>query len=153
MKRAKRYLLVLVALTIYLNIGWGVMTYYEKYICQHEAQTFWQKLWAGTNSFWTRCSVAPSPAEFFTATLVWLFFPLLALISWLFWLIHHALWLIFWGGAYKLLLQLINGFEVGYYLDNYPEATLIGLALLIMCWAFGARWMLEKHYDRKSANH
>ena len=106
-RRIAKICLLLVAIAIYLNIGWAVVNYYDNYVLPHgtNAETFWQKVWSGPeNNLQNKPNSSPAPFSLFLVfVLIWPFLPLVSLAAWFFYFIYYALWFIFWGGAAKLL--------------------------------------------------
>mgnify|MGYP001580620174 FL=1 len=93
---------ILVALTIYLNIGWTIGAYYETNILPHKPQTTWQTVWAGGFGFLAGNN--PDAGGFpIIAMLLWPTIVLIWLCSWLVFGLYYLGWLVFAGGVGKLL--------------------------------------------------
>lgn len=101
-----------IALTIYLNIGWAIGTYYH-YIFGQKPETFWQKFWSGGLNLWSIQSTEPTFSKKFdqiSMSIAWPIFLVVVVMSWIVYLIYvllrlicNILWLIFAGGIAKLL--------------------------------------------------
>ena len=100
-----KLLLLLLALAVYLNIGWAFGTYFSTYIFpETPPQTFWQVVWSGGYGFWNSSSPPREPLLLnqILASLFWPFYVGSVVVSWLIFGLHQLLWLIFWGGIAKL---------------------------------------------------
>ncbi|MDP1629278.1 MAG: hypothetical protein Q8L57_01515 [bacterium] len=105
----KKFLVVLVLLTIYLNFGWVLGTYYHKHIYTQDPKNFSlsQHILTGGWDILARDSALKGERSLLyrqiTFSLLWPI-PLLAVvISWVAWIIYHFLWLIFAGGVAKII--------------------------------------------------
>lgn len=115
--RVTRFVMVLVAVAIYWNVGWAIGTYYHNYIWGHTPQTFWQTVWNGGYQILSGEAGRSKPLlefqiifMFFWPVFVGFFVP----ISWVIrfahigilffvWFISYIFELIFAGGIAKLL--------------------------------------------------
>jgi hypothetical protein len=98
----KKFLLILLAITIYFNIGFAVATWYERAdnTNVHEF-TALQSFSVGPGLWMVRSSsgksnIASSSNTFFLSCLLWPLLVVIVLASW-------TWWFVFFGGAFKLI--------------------------------------------------
>lgn len=93
----KKVLIAILILTVYLNIGWALGTYYHNDIFGHKPQTLTQKVLCGGGEFFA--IVASNSPLLTNQCTIMFFWPILlsgVLFTW-------VIWLIFAGGVAKLL--------------------------------------------------
>jgi len=107
MNRKKPYYAVLavIALMLYLNIGWVFATYFAEHILPHEPETLWQTFWAG--GFGIFAGGNPHPYNnmigFYAIATTWPLIVLMILGSWIVEAGYFLFLLIFGGGLAKLI--------------------------------------------------
>lgn len=97
----KKVLIAILILTVYLNIGWALGTYYHNDIFKQgvttqKPQTITQKSLCGGGEFFSICGGNTLLFDQVLMMFFWPFFLFIALLSW-------VIWLIFAGGVAKLL--------------------------------------------------
>ncbi len=108
----KKILLIVVGITVYLNIGWVIGTFYLNVVnipCEKSSSVWICKAavgpWRSSDSDHSlqKSTRVIDIIDFFVATVIW---PVLIMISIVLWISYgfvQLLWLIFAGGVVKLL--------------------------------------------------
>lgn len=101
-KNVAFWILLVVFLAIYLNIGWALGTYFNG-ISGKPAATSWQKFWHGkTIKMFNEPTTAPLAGQI-AAMFLWPIVLLFTVADWVLYGIYILLWLIFAGGLDKLV--------------------------------------------------
>lgn len=112
--RVTRFVMILVVVAMYLNVGWAIGTYYHNYIFGHVPQTFWQTVWKGGYQYLTGGGNQLRSDQIIMMFSWPVLIGILVPISWAIYVIHHLamlayhfivfiLWLVGAGGIAKLL--------------------------------------------------
>lgn len=108
MKKVKIFFVILIAITLYANIGWTVGSYYYKNVLRtpREQLSTLGKIAAGSASFMSQPNNNETLAAIVATCIFCIIWPVgLAFIaaSWIIYGCYYALWFIVWGGGAKLL--------------------------------------------------
>ena len=109
MTKLLKWILIIVGLSVYLNIGWSLGTYYHNNVAYKsvESGNLFEKFMAGPNHSINLPDTAVEKQHSLSSdqvciSITWPFFIFIVTVCWIVYFVYCLLWLIFAGGIAKL---------------------------------------------------